>query len=295
MDNPFFSIIIPTYNRAKHLAEVVLSVLQQEFESYELIIVDDGSTDETEKVIEPFLSSQVRYYRTDNFERSHARNEGARLARGEYLNFFDSDDLMYPDRLQKVFDFIERRNRPDVMYTHYDLIDESKRIVGSTNRYYKSFTKDIIFNNFLATGSVFLKRSIAIVNRFEEDRRIITAEDWELWLRVHAKHDFEECTERTFAIVQHENRSLSTISSERIEERDKYLIDLVKNRKQQMEKYGRLLNRFVSDRYTFMALVMAIEKKKMKSSTYLIKSLNSSFAVLGRRRFWGVLKNIIKN
>jgi hypothetical protein len=114
-------------------------------------------------------------------------------------------------------------------------------------------------------------------------------------LRIHADHDFAEYAEKTFAIVQHKSRSLSTISAKRIEERDLYFIDLIRSQKQLKKKYGRLLNIFISDRYTFVALVMTTNGRRRISSSYLIKSLSSSLAVMGRKRFWGVLKNIILN
>jgi glycosyltransferase involved in cell wall biosynthesis len=293
MGAPYFSIVIPTYNRAEQLMLTVKSVLQQSFESFEIVIVDDGSTDHTSQVIAPLISNKVSYFKTQNLERSHARNLGAKMAKGSYLNFFDSDDIMYPDRLQKVYDFIDRSNEPDVLFTYYDLIDGSGKKIGSTERYYSSFTKDLLFNNFLATGSVFLKRRLALANPFVEDRRLITAEDWECWLRIHAMVDFTEFPEKTFAIVQHGQRSLDTITTERIEERDLFFISLIKGQKNLTKRYGRELYLFVADRYTFIALVFAIVGRWTSAAHYLVLSIRSSFYVVTRRRFWGVLKNII--
>lgn len=293
MGDPYFSVVIPTYNRAEQLMLTVQSILEQSFDSFEIVIVDDGSTDNTSQIITPLLSDKVSYVKTQNLERSHARNLGASMAKGRYLNFFDSDDIMYTDRLQKVYDFIGTSNGPDVLFTYYDLIDQSGKKIGSTERYYSSFTRDLLFNNFLATGSVFLKRQLALANPFVEDRRLITAEDWECWLRIHALVDFAEFPESTFAIVQHGQRSLHTITSERIEERDLFFISLVKNQNNLAKRYGRELYLFVADRYTFIALILAIGGRWTAAIHYLILSLRSSFYVVKRRRFWGVLKNII--
>lgn len=293
MGYPYFSIVIPTYNRADQLILTVQSILEQSFDSFEIIIVDDGSTDKTSQLITPLISDKVSYYQTQNLERSHARNLGARMAKGVYLNFFDSDDLMYADRLQKVYDFIDRSNEPDVLFTHYDLIDQSQKKIGSTERHHLSFTKDLLFNNFLATGAVFLKRAVALANPFVEDRRIITAEDWECWLRIHATFDFVEYPERTFAIVQHGKRSLSTISVGDIEERDLFFIKLVRNQVSLKKKYLDGLALFVADRYTFIALTLAIHRKRVRAIRYLVLSVGTTLYIVKRRRFWGVLKNII--
>ena len=99
--NPFFSIIIPTYNRANFIFLTLTSVLNQICKNYEVIIVDDGSTDNTEEVVQGFIKNNnliyFHYYQKVNEERGVARNYGIKKAKGQWITFLDSDDLFYPN------------------------------------------------------------------------------------------------------------------------------------------------------------------------------------------------------
>ncbi|MBD3660935.1 MAG: glycosyltransferase family 2 protein, partial [Arenibacter algicola] len=113
MSSPFFSVIISTYNRASFIGRTIASVLKQDFEDFELIIVDDGSTDNTKEVVVGIEDKRIRYYKKDNAERGAARNFGAKKASGEYLNFLDSDDLLYDDHLSTAHKIIQEE-KPSV-------------------------------------------------------------------------------------------------------------------------------------------------------------------------------------
>lgn len=291
---PYFSIIIPSYNRASMLARSVEGILGQTFTKFEIIVVDDGSTDDTEARMAKVTDSRLRYVKTENKERSHARNVGLKLSKGIYVNYFDSDDVMYLTRLQQVYDFVQTKFEPPVVFTRYDFVDDEGAIVGNSQRYFSSFTKDLLFNNFLAANAVLLKREVALRYPFHEDRRIITAEDWELWLRIHAQFDFCEYPFSTFAIRQHEQRSLSTISATRVMERDEYFASMIGKNEILLEKYGkRAINLFKADRYTFIALVFVLEKDRVTAFRFLKRSFATSFLVITRKRFWAVLKKLL--
>ena len=226
---PQFSIIIPTFNRAHLIAKTIQSVLQQDFADFEILIIDDNSDDDTEQVVMALGDARIHYYKKQNAERGAARNYGTKRAKGHYINYFDSDDIMYPDRLKGVFHWIQANNNPEILYTHYHVINESGEVIGKMDRFFTSFTKDILFNNFLACGSVFLKSHIADRYLFNESREIITAEDWELWLRLHVNYEFSECPHITFALTQHSGRSLGNVSVEKVKERELCLVQLVDN------------------------------------------------------------------
>lgn len=105
-DNPpLVSVIIPTYNRAAYIKDSVESVLNQTFSDFEVIVVDDGSTDGTEETLRPYLD-QIRYIRQENKGAAAARNVGVRNARGSYVAFMDSDDLSRPHHLQRLYNFL---------------------------------------------------------------------------------------------------------------------------------------------------------------------------------------------
>lgn len=105
---PFFSIIVPTYNRANTLRLPIDSIISQTYTNWELIIVDDGSTDNTKEIIDGYNDQRIRYVWQENQERSVARNHGIRLAKGEWLCFQDSDDEYLPAHLQVLYDAIHQ-------------------------------------------------------------------------------------------------------------------------------------------------------------------------------------------
>ena len=109
-----FSIILPTFNRANRLRKTIESILQQTYPKWELIIIDDASTDKTSQVVQPYLSdNRIRYYRNEsNQERCISRNRGIREAKGEYICFLDSDDYHLPHHLESFYNFLKTNNFP---------------------------------------------------------------------------------------------------------------------------------------------------------------------------------------
>lgn len=110
ISTPLISVIIPTYNRAHLISRAIESVRRQSFQRWELIIVDDGSTDDTEDAVKPFLSSKIHYLKIKNSGAAEARNRGALLASGAFLTFLDSDDSAHPRWLEEMAGKISSSN-----------------------------------------------------------------------------------------------------------------------------------------------------------------------------------------
>ncbi|MBN8666790.1 MAG: glycosyltransferase family 2 protein [Chitinophagales bacterium] len=121
---PFFSVIIPTYNRADLISETIHSVLGQTFIDFEILVVDDGSTDDTGAIVTRFFGGheKVRYFLKQNEERGAARNFGLEKALGEFALFFDSDDLMKPDYLSTLYEVIRKTPGIHFLATKYDFL-----------------------------------------------------------------------------------------------------------------------------------------------------------------------------
>lgn len=102
----FFSVVIPTYNRAAVIANAINSVLNQSFQDFELIIVDDGSTDDTESIVSRFCNDKISYFKKINSGGSAARNFGIRIARGRYIAFLDSDDWFNENHLENAYNYL---------------------------------------------------------------------------------------------------------------------------------------------------------------------------------------------
>jgi len=120
---PLVSAAIITHNRAHYLDDAITSVLDQTVDDLELIVVDDGSTDDTAEVVEPYLD-RIRYIRCPHRGKAAARNTAVRLADGELFAFCDSDDRWYPDRLERQLDALERDGDVGMVHGHVDVVDE---------------------------------------------------------------------------------------------------------------------------------------------------------------------------
>ncbi len=114
MQNPRVSVIVPTYNRAHMIVECLDSVLNQTYRDFEVIVVDDGSTDDTEKVIKPYLD-RIQYIKQENQGNAAARNIGIRKAKGEIIAFDDSDDLWLPDKLERQVRYLDEHHDVDMV------------------------------------------------------------------------------------------------------------------------------------------------------------------------------------
>ena len=127
MQKPFFSIIIPAYNLENYIAAALQSVLVQTFQDFEIIIVDDGSTDETVSIIQSFHDPRIRLVSQVNGGVSRARNAGMKKAVGAYIAFLDGDDYWYPEHLELAADFFNRH--PEILaYANRYMRDELEAI-----------------------------------------------------------------------------------------------------------------------------------------------------------------------
>jgi glycosyltransferase involved in cell wall biosynthesis len=185
---PQVSIIIPTYNRAHFLPDAIESVFAQTYRNWELIVVDDGSTDNTKEVVEKY-GSRVRYFYQENKGPGAARNLGIRQARGEYIAFLDSDDMWMPEKLERQVRLFERE--PDVGLAgcgcYY--VDEGGTVRGAEQAPYTIDHKDMQVRCALvgSTDAAMARRVC-----FEEvglfDESLLRCEDWDMWLRISKRY-----------------------------------------------------------------------------------------------------------
>ena len=181
---PRVSVIIPTYNRGWILEEAVDSVLAQTYTDFELIVVDDGSTDDTRALLQPF-GQRIAYVHQDNQGVSAARNTGLRLARGELIALLDSDDLWKPAKLARQVAFFHAQPEAQICQTEEVWIRRGRR-VNPKNRHRKA--SGWIFEPSLALclvspSAVMLRRGLMdAMGGF--DVSLPACEDYDLWLRI---------------------------------------------------------------------------------------------------------------
>jgi len=195
MDNITVSVIIPTYNRASLIGRAIKSVLNQTYQKFEIIIVDDGSTDKTEEIIKSFKDERVRYIRNEkNKGASAARNIGIRFARGGYIAFQDSDDEWLPEKLEKQMKVFEiTAEKVGVVYSGFWRIKNNKKIYIPSNKITKKegyIHKEILRENFVTTQVVIIKKKcFKKAGMFDE--RLPRLQDWELWIRISKFYEFK--------------------------------------------------------------------------------------------------------
>jgi glycosyltransferase involved in cell wall biosynthesis len=207
---PYFSVVVPTYNRSHLIAPTLRSVLAQTFVDLELLVVDDGSTDDTAAVVQSFRDPRIRYLPISNRERGAARNHGLRCARGEYVVFLDSDDEFHPTHLQVLRAAIaEQAHPPNFLATKYRYRIGDRRRRGPASRIRPGWRglDDFARGNFLACN-ICVRRANPTLRPFEEDRRYAAVEDWMFLLENTQADKLLLLDAETVTMVEHGGRSM---------------------------------------------------------------------------------------
>lgn len=183
---PKVSVVIATYNTGPYICEAVESVLTQTYRDFEIIVIDDGSTDDTRERLSRF-QQQIIYIYQENRERSAARNHGIRVAQGEYVAFLDADDYWLPDKLEKQISVLE--NDPDLaavncwMKPFYgdEMLPDIAGAAFDRRNIHNAF-EELLLEKTMPLCAVMRKACLESVGAFDET--ISCIEDWDLWLRL---------------------------------------------------------------------------------------------------------------
>ncbi len=291
----FFSIIIPTYNRAHLIQKTIRSVLDQTYDSFEIIVVDDGSTDNTEEMVKSISDKRIYYYKKKNEERAAARNYGIIHSKGEYLTFLDSDDLFYPHHLDEAFRVIYYSSHPEVFHLGYEIKTPEGRVISQINNRKGKLNDQLIYGNSLSCIGVFVRKDIAQANLFNEDRSLTGSEDYELWLRLASRYRIFYSNKITAALIQHENRSVLTFDKEVLIKRIQALMLSLLSDQKFIESYGTKTNIFLAHRYLYLSLHLIMGNFFKDGIKYWLKAVKIHPPVLMSRKTLGIIKNLIKS
>jgi glycosyltransferase involved in cell wall biosynthesis len=244
--DPFISIVIPTYNRDGLILKTLNTVFSQTYRHYEIIVVDNCSTDNTEQVLKPYIESEkIRFIKHDrNYERAKSRNTGMEKARGDFLTFLDSDDLMYPTNLEDAAQYIQANPSTRFFHNLYQLVSEDERVLCAYN--FPSLDnplRAITGGNFLASLGVFIHREIYEKYRFDTNSILLGSEDWDLWLRVVADYKPGRINKVNNGVMHHAGRTITNPDLNKMQQRFTYLKEKISNDPHLSSVYRKYLKR----------------------------------------------------
>lgn len=293
-DRYFFSIIIPTYNRGNLLDHAINSILLQEFSDYEIIVIDDGSTDDTRERIEKLAKKNpsIKYFFKQNEERSIARNHGIMKALGKYISFLDSDDQLYSNHLKVAYELLKRNNFPEVGHLGYEFIDGSGHSVLVRNEFDETFREKLIYENVIHGNAIFIRRDIATQINFIPSSTAMISEDWYVWLRLAARYPFHFDNTVTSAVVHHSERSLRTIQPDKLIASTEIIIEYLKRDVPFLNTYKNKVSYHFANHYTLLTLILSLTKsRRFDTFKYLLKAIRYDPTVIVRKRFLASIKH----
>lgn len=254
-DFPIVSIVTPTYNQAEYLAETIESVLSQDYPNLEYIVIDDGSTDDTQEVLKRF-EGQIFVDRHENIGQVRTLNKGWERANGTYLGYLSSDDILYPNALTQLVNAIQSDPERACVFPNADLIDSSSRTIKrGVCREFDLAELVVRQECYIGPGAIFRKSDFVRVGGWKPELRL--APDREFWMRLAQVGSFA-MVDKSLAGYRTHPGSYSywevsdEISREYVSVLDEYFEDEevpaeIRNRKNEAYGYANLLrarNRF---------------------------------------------------
>ena len=193
-EQPLVSVIMPTYNHAKFIGKAIDSVLNQMYKNFELVVIDNYSDDDTEKIVDSYEDNRIIYLKfRNNGIIAASRNHGIKHSRGEYIAFLDSDDIWLPEKLEKGLRVLEGANDTAMVYARFRTVDGStmsESILPKNGKYQSGYIfRSLYIRSFIACSSVMVKKSVLNqIGLFNTDADFVAVEDTDLWLRIAQNH-----------------------------------------------------------------------------------------------------------
>jgi len=292
------SVIIPTYNRAQSIGRSIDSVLNQSYRNFEIIVVDDGSTDNTRDILLSF-GNHIKYIRQDNKGPSNSRNVGINASRGEFVAFLDSDDYFMKPNLEIKIAFLESNPHIGWVYSDWEYVDGQDNYIEkgslkfnySEKKLYGNIFEELIRSrNFISPCTVLLRKSVLEdVGYF--DPEIPSQEDYDLWLRVSLKYP-THYIDRALVSVTSQPDSLSQDFTKWVHGNSLIVDKLTWLIPTDFGDRERILSRLLADKHTFIGRDLFQKgqfNKAIKEFWLSIKHLP-----LQKRIYWLMLTAIIR-
>lgn len=193
---PRVSVVIPTFNHGRYVGEAVRSALDQSYQDLEVIVIDDGSTDDTREVIRGF-GGRVRYFHQENRGLAAARNRGIEESRGSFVAFLDADDLWLPRKLERQLEVFDQHPSASLVYAGIFEVDGEGRVLTEVRPRHRGMAlPQLLLDNVVigsGTTAVVPRECLREVGGFDE--RLPVCEDWDLWLRIVRRYELDYADE----------------------------------------------------------------------------------------------------
>lgn len=206
-NKPLISILMPVFNAEKHLRDCIMSILSQEYENFEFLIINDGSTDNSHQIINSFSDERINYFKNDeNRKLIYTLNKGISLCKGKYIARMDADDIALPSRLKIQSDFLEKNDKIDILGTNITTINEHNIETGERN--YPTTNDEILYhllfiNCPIAHPTVMIRKKVFDEFNIYYNENYLHAEDYKLWVDLINKVQFHNCNEPLLLYREH--------------------------------------------------------------------------------------------
>jgi glycosyltransferase involved in cell wall biosynthesis len=203
---PKVSVIIPTYNSASYVVEAVDSVLAQTYQDFEILVIDDGSTDNTADVIKKY-DGRVRYIPQHNGGVAAARNNGIAESKGEYIAFLDADDTWFPSKLELQMAAIAERADARLCYSAFLSVTADLKPIGirRSERWGTALEDLLLHGNVIGSICTVIAEASLLKSSGGFDRALSQCADWDMWVRLAAKSEFAYIDEPLVTYRQHDS------------------------------------------------------------------------------------------
>ncbi|WP_414754905.1 glycosyltransferase family 2 protein [Anabaena sp. CCY 9910] len=249
-NSPTISVIIPAYNCEATIKETIESVLRQSFSDFELIVINDGSQDNTLDVVSQIQDSRIKIFSFENAGGNISRNRGLNISQGKFISFLDADDIWMPDKLKSQLEALYKNPGFHVAYSWTDYIDKDGNFLASGKRITLNgdVYQKLLINNFLENGSNPLILREALVELEGFDQSLKAAQDWDMWLRLAEKYFFV-----SVPIVQILYRVSSNSLSTNLVRQEKYSLQVLEKAYQARPTIGKhLLHLSIANIYKYL-------------------------------------------
>lgn len=272
LSKPLVSVVITTYNYAEYLPTAVESVLNQTYKNLEIIIVNDGSTDNTDGVILPYLKDKrIKYIKQENTGQASAKNCGIKNTSGDYIAFLDADDYWRSDKLEKQLNVFTNDNAVGVVYSGLKFINPNNEIdnfIILPQMYSGHILQELFIDNFIGfSTAVVKKKCFNKVGLFDEG--LAMAIDWDLWLRIACYYKFA-CINEPLLFYRYGHANMSQNSEKRIQCSDFVMRRFLLNNRDKLKK--ETIKKAKTLTYNRRGAYY-LPKNFFKGINYLIKSL----------------------